>query len=96
VSGTRSARPTGSIDRFYAHQLDDLIRTTNFSAIRMRPFNDICPTAYDGQEEVFVFTGHGRNERISSCESDIDEESRLFKLIQQIRDEVERDQNAVF
>ena len=32
------------------------IDQANFPLIESRPFTDMCPTAYDGQETIYVFT----------------------------------------
>ena len=61
--------------------LDTLIRTTNFDAIRARPFTGTCPMAYDGQEVIFEFGAPGGIERIASCETEIDPDSPLFAAV---------------
>jgi hypothetical protein len=56
------------------------IDQANFSLIESRPVTDLCPTAYDGQETIYVFTvGLGAGfERIASCEVEIDPAHPLF------------------
>jgi hypothetical protein len=56
------------------------IAQANFSLIESRPFTDLCPTAYDGQETIYVFTvALGTAfERIASCEVAIDPGAPLF------------------
>jgi hypothetical protein len=56
------------------------IAQANFSLIESRPFTDLCPTAYDGQETIYIFTvGLGAGfERIASCEVEVDPSHRLF------------------
>jgi hypothetical protein len=61
--------------------LDTLVRTTNFDAIRARPFTGTCPMAYDGQEVIFEFGAPGGIERIASCETEIDVDSPLFAAV---------------
>ena len=61
--------------------LDTLVRTTNFDAIRARPFTGTCPMAYDGQEVIFEFGAPGGIERIASCETDIDPDSPVFAAV---------------
>ena len=56
------------------------IAQANFSLIESRPFTDLCPTAYDGQETIYVFTvALGTAfERIASCGVAIDPGAPLF------------------
>lgn len=56
------------------------IDQANFPLIESRPFTDTCPTAYDGQETIYIFTvGLGPGfERIASCEVAIDPSEPLF------------------
>ncbi len=61
--------------------LDAAIRAADFAALRRHPFTGQCPTAYDGQEVVFVFGAPGGTERIASCEVAIDFGSPLFRAI---------------
>ena len=56
------------------------IDRANWPLLHSRPFRDTCPTAYDGQEIVYVFT-HTQGtafERIGSCEVVIDPHHPLF------------------
>jgi hypothetical protein len=48
------------------------IASTDFTALRSRPFTGECPTAFDGQEIVFEFGAPGGVERISTCEVQVD------------------------
>jgi hypothetical protein len=61
--------------------LDTLVRTTDFDAIRARPFTGTCPMAYDGQEVIFEFGVPGGTERVASCETEIDLDSPLFAAV---------------
>lgn len=61
--------------------LDAAIRTTDFEALKSRPFTDECPTAYDGQEIVFEFGAPGGVERIATCEVDVDFGLPLFVAV---------------
>ncbi len=56
------------------------IDQANFPLIASRRFTDMCPTAYDGQETIYVFAaGIGTGfERIASCEVEIDPGHPLF------------------
>ena len=66
----------------------DVLRTaiamTDFEAIRSRPFTGECPTAFDGQELVYtVATAHGQ-ERIASCDVEVDLQAPPFTAIHAI------------
>jgi hypothetical protein len=45
------------------------IRSLDFAAIRARPFEGTCPTAYDGQESIYRFRGFARP--LASCTFDL-------------------------
>jgi hypothetical protein len=61
--------------------LDTLVRTTNFDAIRARPFTGTCPMAYDGQEVIYEFGAPAGTQRIASCETEIDADSPVFAAV---------------
>jgi hypothetical protein len=80
-------RPTdlviGQVPREILDALRIEIDQTNFSLIESRPFTDLCPTAYDGQETIYIFTvGLGTAfERIASCEVEVDPSDPLFVAV---------------
>ena len=59
------------------------IDQANFPLILSRPFTDTCPTAFDGQETIYVFTAAlgTRLERIASCEVVVDPSHPLFVAV---------------
>ena len=59
------------------------IEQANFPLILSRPFTDTCPTAYDGQETIYVFTAAlgTRFERIASCEVVVDPSHPLYVAV---------------
>jgi hypothetical protein len=61
--------------------LDTAVRTTNFEAVRARPFTGQCPTAHDSQEVVYEFGASGGVQRIASCETAFDPDSALFAAV---------------
>jgi hypothetical protein len=61
--------------------LEAAIRTTDFAALRSQPFTGQCPTAADGQEVVFEFGAPTGEERIATCEVDVDFGSPLFRAV---------------
>jgi hypothetical protein len=68
-----------------ASSLVALIGNTDFEALRKNKFTGLCPTAYDGQEFIYLFsTPHGE-ETLDSCKTAINEQSPLFKAIQKIK-----------
>ena len=62
--------------------LDGAIKTTDFAAIRARPFTGECPVNFDGQEVIYEFGAPEGVERIASCETDIDPDHPLFVAVQ--------------
>jgi hypothetical protein len=52
--------------------LDQTLRTTDFAAMRSRPFVGECPVNFDGQEVIYEIGAPGGVERIASCETEID------------------------
>jgi hypothetical protein len=62
--------------------LDGAIKTTDFDAIRARPFTGECPVNFDGQELIYEFGAPGGVERIASCEVEIDRNHPLFKAVE--------------
>jgi hypothetical protein len=61
--------------------LDGAIKTTDFAAIRARPFTGECPVNFDGQEVVYEFGAPGGVERVASCETEIDPVHPLFAAV---------------
>jgi hypothetical protein len=64
--------------------LDAAIHAADFAAIRSRPFEDTCPTAYDGQEVIYEFGTPSGTERIASCEVEIDPHDPLFVAVHRV------------
>jgi len=66
----------------------DVLRTaigsTDFDAIRSRPFLGTCPTAFDGQELVYTIAMPNGSERIASCDVEVDPQAPLFVAIHAI------------
>jgi hypothetical protein len=61
--------------------LDAAIRAADFATIRSHPFTGECPTTFDGQEFIFVFGTPGGQQRISSCEVEVDFGNPLFATV---------------
>ena len=79
-----AAKPPNTLGTVPADQLQTLstlIATTDFAAIRARPFTGVCPTAFDGQEIVFTFAAPSGPQRIATCEVDVDFGSPLFTAV---------------
>lgn len=57
------------------------IDAADFPALRKVKFTGTCPTAYDGNENIYTFhTAHGA-ETIASCKTKIDHDSPPFSLL---------------
>jgi hypothetical protein len=57
------------------------IQATDYAALRSRPFTDVCPIAFDGQELIFEFAVGAGTQRIASCEVAIDWGHPLFVAV---------------
>jgi hypothetical protein len=57
------------------------IASTDFAALRARPFTGTCPTAFDGQELIYTFATPSGEERLASCEVEIDPDHPLFAAV---------------
>jgi hypothetical protein len=53
----------------------------NFNLLQSRPFTGQCPTAFDGQETVYVFHVPTGDEEMASCKVAIDENHPLFRAV---------------
>jgi hypothetical protein len=76
-----AAKPPNDLGRVSAEAyaaLDAAIQTTDFAAMRAKPFTGECPIAFDGQKQVFEFSVGSTTERLDSCESELDWSSPLF------------------
>jgi hypothetical protein len=71
----------GSVTPEVLNTLQGLIATTDFTAIKSRPFTGDCPTAYDGQETIYSFNTPGGVETIASCTFAIDSSMPLFASV---------------
>jgi hypothetical protein len=58
------------------------IATTDFDALRSRPFTGQCAVTYDGQESIYEFGAPSGVERIASCETEIDPDGPLFVAVE--------------
>jgi hypothetical protein len=70
-----AAKPPNDLGFVEPDLLDALkqaIAEADFAVIKARPFNDTCPTAYDGMEIVVEFATAGGIERIEGCQVAID------------------------
>jgi hypothetical protein len=76
-----AAKPPNELGRVSAQSyaaLDAAIQTTDFAAMRAKPFAGECPIAFDGQKQIFEFSVGGSTQRLDSCESELDWSSPLF------------------
>jgi hypothetical protein len=75
------AAELGALDPNVLTALDAAVKTTDFHAIRARPFTGECPVAFDGQEFIYEFGAPGGTERIATCETEVDPDDPLFVAI---------------
>lgn len=61
--------------------LEAAIQSTDFEAMRANPFTGECPTAFDGQKQIFEFSVGTATQRLDSCETELDWSSPLFLAI---------------
>lgn len=76
-----AAKPPNELGRVSAQTyaaLDAAIQTTDFAAMRAKPFTGECPIAFDGQKQAFEFSVGSTTQRLDSCESELDWSSPLF------------------
>ena len=78
---TKPPNELGSVAPEVLRSIDTLIATTDFGAIKGRPFTGDCPTAYDGQETIYTFSAPGGVETIASCSVAIDASLPLFATV---------------
>lgn len=80
VSGKRGAVPvTGQLDPALVGPLVVAVDGADYAAIMAVPFTGMCPTAVDGQEQVYTFRPRGREAvTFASCEVEIDPRHPLF------------------
>lgn len=80
-SAAKPPNDLGTVPPDQLAALDALIRTTDFAALKSRPFTGQCPTAYDGQEIVFEFGAPGGVQRIATCEVAVDLGQPIFAAV---------------
>ncbi len=84
VDGKSFTSGQGMLDAQQVASVRELIAQTDFNAIRSQPFTGTCPTAYDGQEQVYTFVqSSGAQEVIASCTYAVDLALPLFQWVTQ-------------
>ena len=74
----------GVVPQAAIQTLDQTLRTTDFAAMRSRPFVGECPVNFDGQEVIYEFGAAGGVERIASCETEIDPLHPAFGAVREV------------
>lgn len=64
--------------------LTEAIAAADFEALRDTPFTGMCPTAYDGQQVIYIFYTSAGEEVIDSCEHAIERDDLLFHLVDEL------------
>lgn len=78
------AQKDGVLDKKLVSDLGAEIDRTDFNAIKAKKFVGTCPTAYDGQENIYTFYLPNNPESISSCQYALDGNAPLWTKIHQI------------
>jgi len=76
----------GSFSEEEIKKLEELVSEADFKKIKSKKFTGQCPVEYDGSELIYTF--YQPNERIASCEFEIDESSALFKHIGELLNKI--------
>ena len=84
------AETFGVIESTLVDALPHATSAADFEAVRVRGSTEICPTAYDGQEIIYVFHRSGGDERMSTCEYVLEWELPPFPQALAILDAVGR------
>jgi hypothetical protein len=71
----------GTIPTTPLNVLEAAVASTDFAAIRARPFRGECPVNFDGQEEIYEFATPSGTERLESCQVEIDPNHPLFAAL---------------
>lgn len=79
---------SGILPRQDVRNLRRLVRRTNFAQIKSRPSQN-CPLAYDGPESRYSFRTSNGVEEVSNCKHGVDPQQPLFKLANQIFEQVQ-------
>ena len=78
-------RPADAVLAQLSPELLDAIRIeieqANFPFIESRPFTGECPVNFDGQETIYTFHTASGDERIATCEVEIDPNHPLFRAV---------------
>lgn len=76
-----SAEELGTVPDVTLEGLVTEIAGADFAALKSRPFTGTCPIAFDGQETIYTFATATGDERIASCEVEIDPAHPLFVAV---------------
>jgi hypothetical protein len=97
--GYESVRGTGKLQRSEIDKLLNEINSTDFVKVKSEKFQGTCPTAFDGQENVYYFPTREGEEIIPSCTYAIDKNEPLFihlkKLLLDIRSRPNKSSNRI-
>ena len=83
-SGDREKSVSGQINKTKSLELTQLINSTEFNKLRESKFTGLCPTAYDGSENLYTFYTKNGTEEIRSCVTQIDPDWPLFKNVSEV------------
>lgn len=82
VTSGGAAPVSQAIDPGAIAALAAAVDAADYARITAVPFDDLCPTAYDGQELTYTFHPTGRQPvTFSSCEVAVDPADPLFRAV---------------
>ncbi len=84
--GKMTKAGTGEIAKMVSEDAEKLsgeITKKNVEMLKLKKFTGLCPTAYDGMEVTYIFVVDGKEEKISSCEYEVSEDSLIIGLVVQ-------------
>lgn len=81
---------TGTVDRSLVEELGAALTSAEVSEMELPPFEDECPTAYDGQEVTVTFPAAG-GVSFASCSVEIDFSVSPFQEVDRIREAIRED-----
>jgi len=79
-----SAKPPNDLGRVSVEGMTALkaaIQAADYTALKSKPFTGECPVNFDGQELIFTFAAPGGNQRIATCEVEVDWGDPLFVAV---------------
>lgn len=77
---------TGKVDVALVNILRAQIARADFAGLKARPFTGTCPTAWDGQEDIYVFKTARGEETLRSCKYVLDPKHPLLAAARRLEE----------